>query len=453
MLIKKGLDIPISGIPSSAVDESLEVKECAVLGIDFINLKPKLVVQEGDKVLVGTPLFYNKENPAVQMTATCSGEVVKINRGFRRALQSVVIADDGKNNSVKLPSIPEIKQGEENATTIKNFLAQCGQWVAFRTRPFSVIPDPSTVPASIFVTAIDTNPLSLEPQQIISLHKENFECGLKVLSVLAPQVHLCTDENTQMSLPAENVAQHQFSGVHPAGLAGTHIHYVDPISTTDKTVWTINYQEVIALGYLFTSGKLWNKRYIALGGPCVTNPRIAKIKLGANLLELTANELQKTEQSQEEKPVRIISGSILNGHKVEQGVEFLGRYHLQVSVMEEGLERPLLHYVQAGTKRFSKLPIYVSRFMPKKLWNFSTTTNGSSRAMVPIGIYEEIMPLDILPTQLLRALIVGDSETAQQLGCLELDEEDLALCTYVCPGKYEYGPILRGNLQHIQKEG
>lgn len=452
MQIKKGLDIPILGQPSDIIDDVFKIKKYAVLGIDFIGLKPKLCVQEGDSVHIGTPLFYHKDNPDVMMCAPCSGKVAKINRGYRRALQSVVITDDGKNTSVNIPTLPNLDSPilDEDVHKIKTILANCGQWLAFRTRPFSVVPDINSVPNSIFVTAIDTNPLSLNPQQIIGLHPEEFAQGLKLLSVLSPNVHLCTDDQAPTIASETNVVQHRFSGVHPAGLAGTHIHYIDPIVNTDKSLWTINYQDVIALGHLSLSGKLWTERYISLAGPCIADPRIAKIGLGANLYELVEKEMTAVEEG---KAIRLISGSILHGHQAEEGLHYLGRYHLQVSAIEEGLERPMLHYIQAGRNRFSKLPIYLSSLMGKKHWNFTSTTNGSSRAMVPIGVYEEVMPLDILPTQLLRALIVRDSEVAQQLGCLELDEEDLALCTYVCPGKYEYGPILRENLQHIQKEG
>lgn len=452
MRIKKGLDIPIAGEPSEVIDECNKIKECAILGADYIGLKPKLSVQEGDTVAIGTPLFVNKDNPEVKMTAPCSGQVVKINRGYRRVLQSIVIADDGKNKALEIPNLPSLSDRPPNAEgiqQIKKILADCGQWVAFRTRPFSIIPDLSSTPNSIFVTAVDTNPLAFNPQIIINQHQEEFISGLKLLSVLSPFVHLCTDESATSFKVANNVIQHHFSGVHPAGLAGTHVHYIDPIVNMDKTVWTINYQEVIALGHLNLFGRLWTDRYISLCGPCVRNPRIIKLKLGSHLHELTHGELS----AEPTEPLRIISGSILHGRQSEDGLEYLGRYHLQVSVIKEGIERPPLHYVQAGRHRFSKLPIYVSKLIGEKKWNFTSTTNGSSRAMVPIGIYEEIMPLNILPTQLLRALIVGDSEMAQQLGCLELDEEDLALCTYVCPGKYEYGPILRDNLQRIQKEG
>ena len=233
--------------------------------------------------------------------------------------------------------------------------------------------------------------------------------------------------------------------MHPAGNAGTHIHHLDPVSAT-KTVWTVGYQDVIAIGQLFTTGQLNAERVVALAGPQVEKPRLVRTRLGASLEELTAGEMKAGEN-------RVISGSVFGGRTAAGAYAFLGRYHNQVSVLLEGRSRDMLHYLRAGFDRFSTLGIYISSLMPGKKYDFDTTTNGSERAMVPVGNYERVMPLDILPTQLLRSLIVGDTDMAQKLGCLELDEEDLALCTYVCAGKYEYGPILRNNLTRIEKEG
>ncbi len=210
--------------------------------------------------------------------------------------------------------------------------------------------------------------------------------------------------------------------------------------------WTIGYQDVIAVGRLFTTGRLYTDRVVALAGPQVEQPRLLRTRLGASLEELTAGQLKPAEN-------RIISGSVLGGVTARGPRAFLGRYHTQVSVLEEGYKRDFMGWLSPGSKKHSRLRIYLSQFAPGKLMNYTTNTNGSERAMVPVGTYEHVMPLDILPTQLLRALIVGDTATAQQLGALELDEEDLALCTYVCPGKYEYGPILRDNLTRIEKEG
>jgi Na+-transporting NADH:ubiquinone oxidoreductase subunit A len=257
---------------------------------------------------------------------------------------------------------------------------------------------------------------------------------------------VCTGTTAEpLTNGSDRIVQKSFSGPHPAGNAGTHIHYLDPVSSK-KTVWTVGYQDVIAIGKLFVTGKLDVERVISLAGPQVENPQIIRTRLGANLQELSAGLLKAGEN-------RIISGSVFGGRRAVGAFAYLGRYHNQVTVLQEGRERPFLHYMQMGSSRFSVLPIYISKLFKDRKFGFTTSTNGSERAMVPVGSYEKVMPLDILPTQLLRSLIVGDTETAQQLGCLELDEEDLALCTFVCPGKYEYGPILRENLTRIEKEG
>ena len=211
-------------------------------------------------------------------------------------------------------------------------------------------------------------------------------------------------------------------------------------------VWFINYQDVIAIGRLFISGELDNTRILALGGPGALRPRLIRTVMGASLEELTAGELSEGDQ-------RVISGSVFAGRLVEAPVEFLGRYHLQISVLPEDRSRRLLGYLTPGADKHSVFPIYLSSWLGRKEISFSTTMNGSSRAMVPIGTFESVMPLDILATQLLRSLLVGDLDTAINLGCLELDEDDIALCTYACPGKYEYGPVLRTVLDQIEKEG
>jgi Na+-transporting NADH:ubiquinone oxidoreductase subunit A len=301
------------------------------------------------------------------------------------------------------------------------------------------------VPSSIFVTAIDTHPLAADPALVIGEYAADFENGLKVLSCLG-KVFLCKAEGA--NLPGEQlnkVRTEAFAGPHPAGLVGTHIHFLDPVSFS-KAVWSINYQDVIAVGKLFSTGQLWVERVISLAGPVVEQPRLLLTRLGANLQELTAGQLQSGYN-------RLISGSVLGGRTAQGAYAYLGRYHLQVSCLAEGTDREMMHYLRAGVNKHSVMNIFVSKLMAAKTFAFSTTTNGSPRAMVPVGNYEAVMPLDILPTQLLRYLIVGDTEMAQKLGCLELDEEDLALCTYVCAGKYEYGPILRDNLARIEKEG
>jgi Na+-transporting NADH:ubiquinone oxidoreductase subunit A len=442
--IKRGLDLPIVGAPTQRIEAGRPVRSVAVIGFDYPTMKPTMAVQVGDRVKLGQILFSDKKSEGVHYTAPGAGVVSAVHRGEKRVLQSVVIDLEG-DDEITFASYSSDQLEGLSSEQVRENLQQSGLWTALRTRPFSKVPAVDAVPNSIFVTAIDTHPLAADPAVIIAEQAEAFEAGLKVLGNLA-KVFLCKAPDA--SLPGESLAKVQveaFSGPHPAGLAGTHIHFLDPVSAS-KSVWTIGYQDVIAVGKLFTSGRLWVERVVALGGPVVENPRLVRTRLGANLDELAAGELQPGAN-------RVVSGSLLGGRTAHGAFAYLGRYHQQVSCLREGKEREMLHYMRAGVEKHSILNIYISKLMGGKKFAFSTSTNGSPRAMVPVGNYEEVMPLDVLPTQLLRALIVGDTEVAQKLGCLELDEEDLALCTYVCAGKYEYGPILRDNLTRIEKEG
>jgi Na+-transporting NADH:ubiquinone oxidoreductase subunit A len=441
--IKQGLDLPISGTPEQSISQGNAVTEVAVVGPDYVGMKPTMVVKEGDRVKKGQVLFTDKKTAGVQYTSPVSGVVKVINRGDRRVFLSVVVAVEG-NEEITFQSYAADKLKEVSREAVQQNLVESGLWVALRTRPFSKAPELDTVPASIFVTAMDTNPLAADPQLVIAEQADAFKAGVQVLKRLTDgQVFVCKASGA--NIPAAGIeTTEEFSGPHPAGLAGTHIHKLDAVSVA-KTVWSIGYQDVIAFGQLFTTGSLNSERVISLAGPKVNQPRLVRTLLGASLTELTAGELVDGEN-------RLISGSVFGGRTAAEGLAYLGRFHNQVSVLEEGRDRPLLHYLRPGFERFSVMPIYISRFL-NKTFNFTTSTNGSERAMVPIGSYERIMPLDILPTQLLRALIVEDMEVAVNLGALELDEEDLALCSYTCPGKYEYGPILRTNLTRIEQEG
>jgi Na+-transporting NADH:ubiquinone oxidoreductase subunit A len=441
--IKQGLDLPINGTPEQSISQANAVTEVAVVGPDYVGMKPTMVVKEGDRVKKGQVLFTDKKTAGVQYTAPVSGVVKAINRGDRRVFLSVVVAIEG-NEEITFQSYSADKLNDVSREAAQQNLVDSGLWTALRTRPFSKTPALDSVPASIFVTAMDTHPLAADPQIVIAEQAEAFKAGVQVLKRLTDgQVFVCKAPGANIPTAGIETTE-EFSGPHPAGLAGTHIHKLDAASVT-KTVWSIGYQDVIAIGQLFTTGSLNSERVISLAGPQVIKPRLVRTLNGANLTELTAGELADGEN-------RMISGSVFGGRTAVADLGFLGRFHNQVSVLEEGRDRPLFHYLRPGFERFSVLPIYVSRFL-NKTFNFTTSTNGSERAMVPIGTYEQIMPLDILPTQLLRALIVEDMEVAVNLGALELDEEDLALCSYTCPGKYEYGPILRTNLTRIEQEG
>ncbi|MGJ8680407.1 Na(+)-translocating NADH-quinone reductase subunit A [Paraglaciecola sp.] len=443
--ITKGLDLPIKGSPQQSIQDGNSVTRVAVLGEEYVGMRPTMHVQVGDKVKKGQVLFVDKKNPGVTFTAPAAGNVVEVNRGAKRVLQSVVIQLDGEESEV-FAKFSSAELASLDAAKVQENLVNSGMWTAIRTRPYSKAPALDSKPSSIFVSVMDTNPLAADPQVVIAERNEDFANGLQVLSRLTDgKVYVNKAPGADIATGSATVEVNEFAGCHPAGLVGTHIHFLDSAGA-NKIVWHVGYQDVLAIGSLFTTGELDNRKVVALGGPEVKNPRLIRTLLGADLAELTANEVNDGD-------LRVLSGSVLQGTNAQGVHGYLGRFHNQVSVLREGREKELFGWIKPGVNQHSITRAYLGHLSPKKLFSMTTTTNGSDRSMVPIGNYERIMPLDILPTLLLRDLLSGDSDGAQSLGCLELDEEDLALCTYVCPGKYNYGPVLRECLDQIEKEG
>lgn len=443
--IKKGLDLPLRGKPDSRVEVASDISSVAVLGADYVGLKPTMLVKEGDQVKLGQPLFEDKKNPGVLITAPASGTVRAINRGAKRVLVSVVIDVDGDAAETFLdPNKLDINDVDEQQ--IRNILQKAGLWVAFRKRPYGKVPAVDASPHSIFVNAMDTNPLAADPAFIIAERSAEFSFGVSVLNKMGVPVYVCSEQGAKLpDAKGSNVKQATFSGPHPAGLSSTHIHFIDPVYA-DKTVWSIGYQDVIALGSLFTTGKLDPSRYVALAGRLVTSPRIFKTRLGVSVSGLCEGRTIDGEK-------RIISGSVLHGHHAKANTDFLGRYDNQVSVIEENNDREFMGWIAPGVSKFSASKVFLSSLIRPSSYNITSSQNGSPRAIVPIGVFERVMPLDILPTPLIKALLVKDTDSAQELGCLELVEEDLALLSFVDPGKHDFAPILRSTLTQIELEG
>jgi Na+-transporting NADH:ubiquinone oxidoreductase subunit A len=442
--INKGLDLPITGTPALIIEKAFSHRRVALLGADCFDMKLTFLVAEGDHVVLGQPVFSDKQHPEILFTAPAAGRVVAINRGERRRFLSLVIELNGTDE--KIFSSTAVDQFDQlDPETIEKQLLEAGLWTAFRTRPYSKIPTPKTRPAALFVTAIDTNPLAADPQIIINERPEEFHAGLKILRLLTTEkIHLCKGPELRLDLP-QGIDVHDFSGCHPAGLVGTHIHFLERVDQ-QRSVWHLGYQDVIAIGHLFLSGRILTERIVALGGPVVKQPRLIRTQLGACLSELVKNQLADGDN-------RVISGSVLSGRKASEPEDFLGRYHNQISVLAEDRERRFLGWLMPGFNRFSVKRIFASALLPRRQFSLSTSTHGSVRAMVPTGAFERVMPLNIKTTWLLRSLLTLDTDLAQELGCLELDEEDLALCSFVCSGKIDYGYHLRQTLQKIEKEG
>ena len=443
----KGLDIPIDGAPTASIEDARRVTSVALLGADYVGLEPKMLVAEGDRVTLGQPLFLHKRDPSIRFTAPASGTIANIHRGERRTLKSVVIDVDGEETGSDAPGTSG--GSDVDAASLRTRLLESGLWTAFRTRPFSRIPASGHVPRSIFVTACDTRPLSGEPETIVAEHPEAFAFGLDQLAKLVSErVYLCTGPRWSGPIGSASSIQHvTFDGPHPAGLPGTHIHHLDPVAS-EPEVWHIGYQDVIAIGKLIGEAQYWTERVVALGGAGFNNPRMVRTRLGADIFQLTAGELAP--KGKDQNAARLISGCVLNGRNARGSESFLGRYHLQVSAVPQLQPRRWRPWRRPRENRFS-FPDMLARLLDKA--EFTTDQNGRATAMVPVDAFERLIPMDILAAPLLKSLLIGDTDQARALGALELDEEDLALCSFVCPGKNDYASVLRRNLETIERDG
>jgi Na+-transporting NADH:ubiquinone oxidoreductase subunit A len=410
--IRRGLDVAISGAPRQEVQGDTRITTVALMARDYPGVRPAMKVAVGDRVAAGEVLFVDRRRPRIAFTAPAAGIVeTVIGRAPGGPEQFLEIRLEG--DGARTFDAPGVEPTGDSARAL---LLESGMWPAFRARPFGHIPDPDARPDAILVTAMESDPLAVDAALVIADHRDEFAAGLKVLGQLTDgPVHVCQAPGPPLAPGAVT-----FAGRHPAGLPGTHIHELCPVGD-GRSVWHLNYQDAMAIGRLFEAGETRTERIVALAGPGVRDPRLCRVPLGASLAELTSGELFDAD-------MRVISGSVLSGRKAP----YLGRHHLQVSVIAEGWDAPK------------------PSFPPRVA---STALNGRPGPLVPLASFERVMALDIPPVPLLRALLVGDRDAAHRLGCLELVEEDLALASYVCPGRRDYGTLLRAVLDDIEADG
>ena len=436
--ISKGLDLPISGTPSLTIADEPKCSSVSLLGNDFVGMKPTMMVKVGEKVKAGQKIFEDKKNPGIFYTSPAGGEVKSINRGDKRRFLSVEI-EISDNEDFEYFDISQ----EHGPNEIRQCLISSGTWNVFRTRPFNRTPSINSSPKALFINCCDTNPLSVDPYNVINQDKNLFDEGLKILSSLFDcNIHLCY-QNDNFDISNKQIQYHQFKGPHPAGLTGTHISKIHPVNL-NNSVWSINYQDVMAIGYLKINQKIRTHKIISLGGPSVFEPSLLNVRICGNIDEISAGKIKEN--------CRLISGSVLHGHTSEGVMSYLGFYDSQISCLPDEVNEFFMNWLLPGSNLHSKLNVFISSFIKPKNFIFNTSIGGGDRAIVPISSYEEVIPMNILVTQLLKALVVGDTEMAIDLGMLELVPEDLALCSYVCPSKYDYASILMDNLNNLYLE-
>jgi Na+-transporting NADH:ubiquinone oxidoreductase subunit A len=452
---QKGLDLPLPDPPVQEVGAGPPISHVGVLGDDFPGATLRSLVEVGRRVRRGDPLCIDRANPDVRFVAPGAGTIAAVHLGERRAVRSIVIEltdsehdlDPTAEDFATFASYSSKALDRWDPADIRALLVESGLWAAIRGRPFGKVPPPDEVPAAAFITAIDTNPHAPDPDVVLALDPGAFDRGLSLIGKLtAGPTYLCVRSGSRVpSRVSAPVSVEEFSGPHPAGTAGFHIHRLVPVGR-ERTVWTVGYQDVLATGRLFQTGRLPVERIVALSGGGIQRPRLVRTRLGASTAELLAEEDHADD-------VRRISGSIWSG-KAATGEVFgyMGRHDLQITLVPEDRNRTFLQWLRPGSRTFSVLPVQWSSVHRRPRYEFSTSSNGARRPIVPIGAYERIMPFDILPTFLLRALTAEDDETAERLGALELIEEDLALASFVDPGKADFGPTLRRALERMAAE-
>lgn len=443
--LKKGLDILLQGEAKRELTRLPLVHAYALKPEDFPGVTPKLLVRVDDAVKVGTPLFFDKYRPQVLFTSPVSGKVSAIVRGEKRKILEVVITPEAEQvyETFEMPAV-----GAADREQIKSLLLNAGLWPMIIQRPYGIIANPQDTPKSIFVSGFDSAPLAPDMNFVLENEAENLETGFALLGKLTDgKVYLGLKNGTSGVLnQVKNAEIRLFEGPHPAGNVGVQIHHIDPINKGD-VVWTVDVQHVAMIGRFFRTGKVDMSKIIALTGSETAQPRYFSVITG---LPINSIVRQKELRSQTGK-VRIISGNVLTGRRVEpEG--YLGFYSNQVTVIPEGDTYEFLGWGMPRLNKFSVSRSYFSWLSPKKHYRLDTNMNGGVRAYVVTGLYDKYLPMDIYPLYLLKAILAGDIDKMENLGIYEVIEEDFALCEFVDPSKTEMQAIIRQGIDLMIKE-
>jgi len=429
--IKKGFTLPIKCKYNSEV-KTIVPKSMGLTTDDYKLFKPRLMLEESSNISPFNPVIFNKKDENIKINIPANGNLTKITRGEKRKILSIFC-------DIRPEFEFEFNADKDN---ILDTLLECGLFSAFRQRPFDFIPNPEKRPDVIFINVCESRPLSYNSSQILQLIEDDFFAGVQIVSKIASKkTFVCVDENFKYNTKdTDNITYVKFKGAHPAGLTGTHIHYLYPVNDK-KSIWHIDFQEVAAIGKLFSRNILSTYRYIAISDLTKNEVNIVKAPMLSNIYDLLDIDFRDD--------LRIISGNLFYGRKVTEDEPFLGRYDYQITILKEMTERKFMEWALPGKDVFSVKNVFLSKLFGDKNISFDTSMHGSIRPIVPVGSYEKVFPFDIEITHLLRYLSVGDEEMCQKLGILELSEEDLALCTFVCPGKNDYVKMLRETLDRI----
>ncbi len=443
--LKKGFDIRLKGQAENRILDVAQPSLFALKPTDVIGIAPipKLRVKEGEEVRAGEPLFFDKPSPNIIYSAPVSGEIVEVRRGAKRAISEIVILPD---SDIKYHEFGKMDPSAASREDIVNRLLEAGAWVLMRQRPFNVVPNPDLVPRDIFVSCFDTAPLAADQNYVIQGKEKYFQHGLNVLGKLTSgAVHLGVNATSaEVFKRAEGVKIHSFSGPHPAGNVGVHIHHVSAISK-GETVWTVRPQDVAIIGKLFAEGIFDAERTVAFAGDELKTTGYVKTRIGASIKSVVENNLNH-------ENVRFISGNVLSGTQISNE-GFVGLFDDLISVIEEGNKHEFLGWLFPSYPRPSLSRTFPSFLFPKREYHVNSNNHGEERAYVMTGQYEKVVPMDVLPQHLIKSILYQDFDQMEGLGIYELVEEDVALCEFVCTSKQPVQKILREGLDLVRIEG
>ena len=443
--IKRGLNIKLAGEAGKVFSNIPLPETFAIKPPNFIGITPKLLVQQGDEVQAGTPLFFDKNNEAIKFCSSVSGEVIEIIRGAKSQIMEIKILAD---KEISYADFNKANPNELSREEIIRLLLNSGVWPFIRQRPFGIIANPDDIPESIFISAFDSNPLAPDYNFIIKGNEADFQTGLDAVKKLTNgKIHLNINADSTKATAFTNVKGveiNQISGPHPAGNVGVQIHHIDPVNK-GELVWYLNPQDIVIIGRLFNQGKFDATRIIALTGSQIKNPQYFKTITGSAVKNMIAESGLKDGEN------RIISGNVLTGNKISAD-GYLDFYDSQLTVIPEGHEYEFMGWLAPGFNKFSMSRAFFSWLTPNKKHELNSNLHGEERPFVITGEYEKVLPMDIYPVQLLKSILIEDVEMMEKLGIYEVVEEDFALCEFVCTSKIESQDIIRRGIDIIRKE-
>ena len=445
--IIKGHNIRISGSPENEYFSRPKSKTVSIQPNNFRYVKPKLLVKVGDKVDIGSPIFFDKVQPDIKWASPGSGEIKEIILGDRRSVENIIIELHEEEKSVLHTPDKYQEISSLGKAKVTDQIMEANLWPIIRQRPFKKIADPNDTPMAIFVSGFNSAPLTVNLDFALRYKQSVFQAGLNVLNQLSNgNVHLTfeVDTNCETLTAARNVNLHTVNGPHPSGNVGIQIHHINPWKP-NEVIWVINAQHVLTIGDLFLKG-IYDPSIVAtVAGPGVKNPAHIQTRTGASIETFLLDNLNSDDN-------RIISGDVLTGQETNLN-GFLGYYDTTISVVPNSNEREFLGLLKPGNEqsRYSVTNAFISQ--NKSNFNFTTQQSGSLRPMVPINAWENMLPMDIYPNALYRSILAEDFEEMEGLGLLECDEEDFALCSFVCPSKIDVGSVIRHGLNLMKDDG